>query len=73
MNQDTHSDGLPTEVLNDVASVVGAEVTLLNRLPGGFDVGAMRVQLDDGAHAVLKAWPRTRPNQLDEALRTKSA
>jgi hypothetical protein len=62
---------LPTEVLADVAGVVGAEVTLLSRLPGGFDVGAMRVQLAGGAHAVLKAWPRVAPTQLDEALRTQ--
>jgi hypothetical protein len=71
MNQGTHPEALPNEVLNDVASVVGAEVMLLSRLPGGFDVGAMRVQLAGGANAVLKAWPRVRPNQLDEALRTR--
>lgn len=71
MNQGTHPDDLPAEVLDDVASVVGTEVTCLRRLPGGFDVGAMRVQLAGGAHAVLKAWPRVRPNQLDEALRSK--
>ncbi len=71
MNQGTHPEELPAEVLDDVASVVGAEVTLLGRLPGGFDVGAIRVQLDGGANAVLKAWPRARPNQLDEVLRTQ--
>src|SRR3954449_6537150 len=71
MNQGTHPEELPAEVLNDVASVVGAEVKLLSRLPGGFDVGAMRVQLTGTAHAVLKAWPRTRPNQLDETLRAQ--
>jgi hypothetical protein len=71
MNQGTHPEELPAEVLNDVASVVGAEVKLLSRLPGGFDVGAMRVQLAGTAHAVLKAWPRTRPNQLDETLRAQ--
>jgi hypothetical protein len=71
MNQGTHPKELPIEVLDDVSNVVGAEVTLLGRLPGGFDVGAIRVQLDGGASAVLKAWPRTRPNQLDEAVRTQ--
>jgi hypothetical protein len=45
MNQGTHPEDLPAEVLDDVASVVGAEVTLLGRLPGGDHVGAMRVQL----------------------------
>ena len=69
MNQEAQPEKLPAEVLDDVASVVGAEVTLLSRLPGGFDVGAMRVQLAGGAQAVLKAWPWERPNQLDEALR----
>ena len=71
MNQGTHPEELPAEVLADVASVVGAEVTLLSRLPGGFDVGALRVQLAGRANAVLKAWPRARPNQLDETLRTQ--
>ncbi len=71
MNQGAHPEELPAEILDDVASVVGAEVTLLSRLPGGHDVGAMRIQLAGGAHAVLKAWPQARPNQLDEALRTQ--
>jgi len=71
MNHATHSEVPPAEVLDDVASVVGAEVTLLSRLPGGFDVGAMRVQLAGRADAVLKAWPRSRPDQLDEVLRAQ--
>lgn len=71
MNQGTHPEKLPPEVLDDVASVVGAEITLLGRLPGGFDVGAMRVQLAGRANAVLKAWPRIRPDQLNEALRAQ--
>lgn len=71
MNQAPHPDALPAEVLDDVARVVGADVSFLNRLPGGLDVGAMRVQLTGGAHAVLKAWPRVHPSQLDEALRTQ--
>ncbi|WUJ69263.1 aminoglycoside phosphotransferase family protein [Kribbella soli] len=71
MSQGTHPGGVPTEVLADVASTVGAEVTLLGRLPGGFDVGAIRVELDGDANAVLKAWPRARPDQLDESLRTQ--
>jgi hypothetical protein len=64
MNQGTHPEELPAEVLDDVASVVGAEVTLLSRLPGGLNGGAMRVQLAGRANAVLKAWPRARPNHL---------
>ncbi|MBB6570050.1 phosphotransferase family protein [Kribbella sandramycini] len=59
------------DVLDDVVGVVGTEVTLVGRLPGGFDVGALRVQLAGQASAVLKAWPRVRANQLDEALRTQ--
>lgn len=62
---------LPAEVLGDVADVVGAEVTLLSRLSGGLDVGALRVQLGGKQSAVLKAWPLVRPNQLGEALRTQ--
>ena len=71
MNQGTHPEELPAEVLADVASVVGAEVTLLSRLPGGVNGGAMRVQLAGGAHAVLKAVPRAHPNHLDETLRAQ--
>jgi hypothetical protein len=71
MNQGTHPDELPAEVLDDVASVVGAEVTLLSRLSGGVNAGAMRVQLAGRANAVLKAEARERPNQLEEALRAQ--
>lgn len=71
MNQGTHSEELPAEVLDDVASVVGAEVTLLSRLPGGANRGAMRVQLARRANAVLKAVPRAHPNHLDETLRAQ--
>jgi aminoglycoside phosphotransferase (APT) family kinase protein len=71
MNQDTHPEELPDDVLDDVSKVVGAKVTLLGRLPGGFDVGAMRVQVAGRATAVLKAWARAGSNQMDEALRTQ--
>src|SRR4030095_16628034 len=47
------------------------EVTLLSRLPGGVNGGAMRVQLAGGASAVLKAVPRAHPNHLDETLRAR--
>jgi aminoglycoside phosphotransferase (APT) family kinase protein len=71
MNQGTHPEELPAEVLDDVASAVGAEVTLLSRLPGGVNRGAMRVQLAGRANAVLKAVPRAHPNHLDETLRAQ--
>jgi hypothetical protein len=71
MNQGTHPEELPAEVLDDVASVVGAEVTLLSRLPGGVNGGATRVQLAGSASAVLKAVHRAHPNHLDETLRAQ--
>jgi aminoglycoside phosphotransferase (APT) family kinase protein len=71
MNQGTHPEELLAEVLDDVASVVGAEVTLLSRLPGGVNAGAMRVQLAGRANAVLKAVPRAHPKHLDETLRAQ--
>ena len=71
MNQGTHPEGLPAEVLDDVASVVGAEITLLSRLPGGVNGGAIRVQLAGRADAVLKAAPWAHPNHLDETLRAQ--
>jgi len=71
MNQRTRPDELPPDVLDDVASVVGAKLTLLSRLAGGVNEGAMRVKLAGRAHAVLKAAPRLHPNQLDETLRAQ--
>ena len=71
MNQGTRPEELPAEVLDDVASVVGAEVTLLSRLPGGNDTGAMRVRLAGGADAVLKAAPRVHLDRLDGTLRAR--
>src|SRR3954463_16126107 len=71
MNQGTHPEELPAEVVDDVASVVGAEVTLLSRLSGGVNGGAMRVRLGEGATAVLKAVPRAHPSHLDETLRAQ--
>lgn len=50
---------------------MGAEVTLLGRLPGGVNGGAVRVELADRTPAVLKAVPRTHPDQLDETLRAR--
>ena len=71
MNQGPYPDELPTEVLSDVASVVGAEVTVLGRLPGGVNGGAWRVQLAGRPSAVLKAVPRAHRNHLDETLRAQ--
>lgn len=71
MHQGTHPEELPAGVLDDVASMVGAEVTLLSRLPGGLNGGAMRVHLAGRADAVLKAVPRAHPSHLDETLRAR--
>lgn len=80
MTRDTHSDELPPEVLDNVASVVDAEVTLLSRLPGALSSGvngvAIRVQLAGRVDAVLKAVPRAHPKrpwavELDETLRAQ--
>lgn len=62
---------LPAEVLHDVASVVGVEVTVLRRLPGGRDVGATQVELAGAASAVLKVTPLAHAHQLDESLRAQ--
>lgn len=71
MNQGTHPDELPAEVVADVARVVRAEVTLLDRLSGGVNGGATRVQLAGRADAVLKAVPLAHPDHLDETLRAR--
>jgi hypothetical protein len=71
MNQGTPPEELPAEVLDDVASVVGAEVTLLSRLSGGINEGAIHVRLAGGGDAVLKAAPRAHTNHLDETLRAQ--
>ncbi len=71
MNQRTDHDEVPVDVLDDVASVVGAEVTLLSRLFGGVNGGAVRVQLAGRSVAVLKAVPRLHPEHLDETLRAQ--
>ncbi len=70
MNQGPPPEDL-AEVVDDVARVVGAEVTLLSRLPGGVNAGAMRVQLAGRADAVLKAEPRAHPDHLGETLRAQ--
>ena len=59
------------EVRDDVARVVGAEVTLLGRLRGGVSEGAVRVQVAGRADAVLKAVPRAHPGHLDETFRAQ--
>ncbi|HEY6746138.1 MAG TPA: aminoglycoside phosphotransferase family protein [Mycobacteriales bacterium] len=72
MSHGTYPEELPpAAVLDDVASVVGAAVTLLGRLPGGVNAGAVRVQLAGRASAVLKAVPRAHANHLDEMLRAQ--
>jgi hypothetical protein len=71
MSRDREPLEIAAGVLDDVVSVVGAEVTLLSRLSGGVNAGAIRVQLAGRADAVLKAERRARPNQLDETLRAQ--
>ena len=71
MNQCTDPEQLPAAVLDDVANAVGAEVTVLSRLPGGINAGGMRVQLVGRADAVLKAELRAYPDHLDETLRAQ--
>jgi Phosphotransferase enzyme family len=71
MNQCPHAEEVPAEVLDDVARAVGAEVTVLSRLPGGVNGGAVRVQLAGRADAVLKAVSRAHPHHLDETLRAQ--
>jgi hypothetical protein len=72
MNHGADPEELPAEVLDDVARVVGAEVTLVGRLPGGVNGVAVRVQLGGTENAVLKAVPRAQhPNYLDETLRAQ--
>ena len=71
MNQGAHPEELPAEVLDDVASVVGSEVTLVSRLPGGVNGVTMRVQLAESENAVLKAVLRAHPQYLDETLRAQ--
>ena len=70
MNQGTDAEEL-AEVVDDVARVIGGEVTLLSRLVGGVNAGAVRVQLASRADAVLKAEPRAHPKHLDETLRAQ--
>jgi hypothetical protein len=71
MNGGARPEKPPADVLHDVADTVGAEVTLLGRLPGGVNGGAVRVQLAGRADAVLKAVPRAHPGHLDETLRAQ--
>jgi hypothetical protein len=71
MNQGSHPKELLAEVLDDVAGVVGSEVTVLRRLPEGLNAGATHVRLAGGASAVLKAVPWAYPNQLDATLRAQ--
>ena len=60
---------LPAAVLDDVAGVVGGAITVLGRLSGGVNAGAVRVRLAGGEVAVLKAEPRGAPDLLEQTLR----
>ena len=70
--QGDHPEELPpAAVLADVAGVVGADVTVLGRLHGGLNAGALRVRFAGRADAVLKAVPRAHPDHLAETLRAQ--
>lgn len=62
---------LPADVLDDVSSVVGADVTVLDRLPGGVNAGAVRIELGRSRLAVLKVEARAHPDHLAETLRAQ--
>ncbi len=64
-------EDLPAEVLADVASLVEAKVTVLGRLGGGVNAGAVRLRVEGRPNAVLKVEPRTHSKQLDETLRAE--
>lgn len=66
-----HHGVVLAEVLDDVVRVVGAEVELRDRLRGGVNAGALRVQVAGRADAVLKAVPRIHPDLLQETLRAQ--
>jgi hypothetical protein len=68
MNQGTTPEEL-TVVVDDVARVVGTEVTVVGRLPGGVHAGAIRVRPAGRADAVLTAEPPAHPHHRDERLR----
>jgi hypothetical protein len=70
MNQANYPEGLPAEVLEDISAMIGEDVTVLSRLPGGVNSGAIRVQLGGRRSAVLKADILT-PHRLDGTLRTQ--
>ena len=62
---------VPSEVLADVAKTVGTLVTVVGRLAGGLNAGAVRVRLAGGPDAVLKTQRRTRADQLEETFRAR--
>jgi aminoglycoside phosphotransferase (APT) family kinase protein len=51
--------------------VVGADITVVRRLPGGLNGGAVRVQAAGRGDAVLKAVPRAHPGHLEETERAR--
>ena len=61
----------PADVLDGVAGAVGAAVAVVDRLAGGLNAGALRVQLDARADAVLKVEARARPDQLEDTVRAR--
>jgi len=71
MNHDDRPEGLPAGVLEDIATVVGEDVTVLSRLPGGVNSGVVHVQWGGRTSAVVKADVLAHPHHLDETLRAQ--
>ncbi|MCM0619041.1 phosphotransferase [Nocardioides bruguierae] len=64
-------DELPVGVLNDVAAVLGAGVTVRGRLRGGVNAGGLRVEVVGGGDAVLKVERLTHPGQFEGLVRAR--
>ncbi|SEQ40749.1 phosphotransferase [Microlunatus flavus] len=65
------AEDVPVEVLDDVTAVVGAEATVVGRLAGGSNAGAVHVRLAGRADAVLKVARSTRPQELAATSRAR--
>lgn len=64
-------ESLPAGVLEDVATVVGEEVRVIGRLPGGVNSGAVHVQWGVQTSAVVKVDLLTHTHGLDDTLRAR--
>ena len=71
MNPEDRSEGLPLEVVEDVAAVIGEDVAVLGRLPGGVNSGGVRIRLGGHRTAVVKTDVLTHAGLLEEVLRAQ--